>query len=120
MLTDKPIDTAQEEADEIPAAPLSGTRAQIVQRLQVGLAGLGAMVMVLGLASMVTNRANQSDEAAVPAAVPTVRPSQVSAPPIDPLAQAGVVPDIASEAAAEAQREEEERARDAAEAQQQP
>ncbi len=84
---EKPKDKASE------AAPLGGTRAEAMQRLQVGLTGLSAMILVIGLASVIGGQADIAEEAAVPDAAPTTEPT--AAPPQrDPLADAGVVPDI--------------------------
>ena len=76
-------------------APLAGTRAERIQRLQIGLIGISAMVLLLGLADIVTERAQQTQADAVPEAAPTVEPSE-TAPPRDPLADAGVVPELAT------------------------
>ncbi len=77
------------------AAP-SGTRRETVQRLQVGLSGLAAMILLVGLANIIQDRARVTEEMAVPEAAPTVEPV---APPVqrDPLADAGVVPDLPAE-----------------------
>jgi hypothetical protein len=96
MLKRRSPDIQDETEDYAPPPPPGGTRAQIVQRLQVGFAGLGTMIMVLGLASMVTNRANQADSSTVPDAMPAEIPRPAGDAPIDPLAEAGVVPDVAS------------------------
>ena len=74
-------------------APLAGTRAERLQRLQIGGFGILAMVLLVGLADAITNRAQQTEENAVPAAAPTVVSSEPAAPR-DPLADAGVVPDV--------------------------
>ena len=77
--------------------PLGGTRAEATQRLQIGLFGLGSMVLLIGLASIIGNQANLTRENAVPQAAPTTEP--IAPPPQrDPLADAGIVPDIAVEA----------------------
>ena len=77
------------------AAP-SSTRRETVQRLQVGLSGLAAMILLVGLANIIQDRARVTEEMAVPEAAPTVEPV---APPVqrDPLADAGVVPDLPAE-----------------------
>lgn len=80
-------------------APLAGTRAQAVQRLQVGLSLLLGVVLIVGLANVILERAKQSEEAAVPQAASTVAPSPESTAN-DPLADAGVVPDLPQEPAA--------------------
>ena len=74
-------------------APLGGTRAEATQRLQVGLSGIGAMILLVGLANIIQDRARVTQEASVPDAAPTTAP--VEPPPQrDPLADAGVVPDL--------------------------
>ena len=78
---------------ELPAAPLAGTHGQSVQRLQVGLFGLAAMVLLVALANIIRNNAAQNEATVVPEAAPTVV-AQKKAPVVsDPLADAGVVPD---------------------------
>lgn len=81
---------------EIAAAPLGGTRAQAMQRLQVGLSGLAAMVLLVGLANIIQDRARVAEESSVPEAAPTTEPTAQPAQS-DPLADAGVVPDIPAE-----------------------
>ncbi|MEL6878856.1 MAG: hypothetical protein AAGL68_12285, partial [Pseudomonadota bacterium] len=78
---------------ELAGVPFGGTRDEAMQRLQVGLSGLAAMVLLVGLASIIQGRALVSQETAVPEAAPTTEPSE-SAPLRDPLADAGVVPDL--------------------------
>lgn len=75
-------------------APLGGTRAEAIQRLQVGLSLLGGVILLVGLANVIEDRAKESDAARVPEAAATVtaEPSQGGNP--DPLADAGVVPDL--------------------------
>ncbi|MET4131059.1 hypothetical protein ABIE62_000167 [Porphyrobacter sp. MBR-155] len=77
-------------------APASQTRAEAIQRLQVGLFGIGAMVLLVGLASIIGSQADLADEAAVPDAAPTTEPSPAPSQ-ANPLADAGVVPDITLE-----------------------
>lgn len=89
-------DVQADASGEIAGAPLGGTREEAAQRLQVGLTGLAAMVLLVGLASIIQGRAAVSEETAVPEAAPTTEPSE--APPLrDPLADAGVVPDLPAE-----------------------
>ena len=78
------------------AAPLGGTRAEALQRLQVGLAGIGAMLLLVALANVIQNRARVTDEQAVPEAAPTTEPS-AEQKGNDPLADAGIVPDMPAE-----------------------
>ena len=79
--------------DATEVAPMGGTRAQATQRLQVGLSGIAAMILLVGLANVIQDRARVTEEASVPGAAPTTVPEE--APPLrDPLADAGVVPDL--------------------------
>lgn len=88
------VKEAQEGARE--GAPLGGTKAEATQRLQVGLAGVGSMVLLVGLASIIGNQADRTQDAAVPDAAPTTEP--VEAPPqTDPLADAGILPELPAE-----------------------
>ena len=63
-------------------------RAQAVQRLQSGLFGIAAIVMVVGLANIINDRARQADASARPQATA----SSSNAANSDPLADIGVVP----------------------------
>lgn len=69
-------------------------RAQSVQRLQVGLLGLAAMLLLVGLANIIMERARQADDAS---GVKTeeVANTGKTAPKNDPLADIGVVPSAA-------------------------
>jgi hypothetical protein len=92
----KPDKTASD--DDRAAAPLGGTRAQALHRLQVGLSLLIGIILIVGLANVIEQRAKQSDEAAVPQAAATVEPTAPDSPAVDPLADAGVVPDMPASA----------------------
>lgn len=74
-----------------------------MQRLRLGLAGLIGMVIIVGLATIIYERANESDAIAVPEAAPTTEPT-TAAPKNDPLADAGVVPDLPVEPTPDATR----------------
>lgn len=88
----------QDDTEEVEDTAPAGTRAQTVQRLQVGLSGLAAMVLLVGLANIIQDRARVAEEHSVPEAAPTVQPA--APPPLsDPLADAGVVPDLPAEPA---------------------
>lgn len=89
-----PRTEAEVEADAV--STVDEARAEAVQRLQVGLAGIGAMVLLVGLASAIGGQANRNDQLAVPEAAPTTEPSDAPAQ-ANPLADAGVVPDIQAE-----------------------
>ena len=81
------------------AAPLAGTRSRSVQRLQVGLFGLAAMILLVGLASVINSNAEQNEAGVVPEAEATIRAETATAANSDPLADAGVVTDMPSAAA---------------------
>ncbi|ANY20008.1 hypothetical protein A6F68_01492 [Tsuneonella dongtanensis] len=89
---------AQDRPDDTASSPLAGTRAQALQRLQVGISLLLGIVLIVGLANVIEERAKQSENAAVPEAAATVAPSP-TAMANDPLADAGVVPDLPAEGA---------------------
>lgn len=78
------------------AAPLAGSREDSMQRLRIGLGGIFGIVILLGLASLIFERANQIEATAVPEAAPTVEPS-APVPKSDPLADSGIVPDLPAE-----------------------
>lgn len=85
---------ASEPTDqEVIYASLAGTRAQSIQRLQIGLSGLAAMALLVGLATVIMDRARQTDAGAVPEAAATTATSDAQ-PVNDPLADAGVAPDV--------------------------
>ncbi len=77
----------------VPSAPLGGTRAEALRRLQMGALGVVVVLLLIGLASIIKDRATQTENTAVAGAAPTVVPSPSGAT-ADPLAEAGVVPDI--------------------------
>lgn len=82
-----------DEAGEMPSAA-PANRAEGIQRLQVGFLGMAAMVLLVGLASIIGSQADLADEAAVPDAAPTTEP------PVTGGGDAGdavVVPDIPAE-----------------------
>lgn len=84
-------------ASEVEEVSNAGeARAEAVQRLQVGLFGIGAMVLLVGLASIIGGQADMNDNLAVPEAAPTTEPKPKPAQ-ANPLADAGVVPDITDE-----------------------
>lgn len=67
-------------------------RAQAVRRIQIGLSGLAAMLLLVGLANIIMQRALESG----PARQPVPAASHSAAPKTDPLADIGVVPTAAS------------------------
>jgi hypothetical protein len=76
---------------------LSGTRAQAIQRLQIGLSGLAAMALLVGLATVIMDRARQTDASAVPEAASSTA-AETAPSANDALADAGVAPDVAAPA----------------------
>ncbi len=69
-------------------------RAQAVHRLQIGLFGLAAMLLIVGLANIIMDRAKLGDTGAAPRTAATTAS--------DPLADIGVVPAPDPSAAAQA------------------
>ena len=89
---------AEDESDiEADALVAGAKRAQALQRLQLGLFGLGAMVLLIGLANIIMNQAMEAEASMVPEAAPTVAPATTPTPASDPLADAGVGPDLPAE-----------------------
>ena len=86
-----------EAAEEARSVPLGGTRAEALQRLQVGGSLLIGIVLIVGLANVIEQRAKQSDQAVVPEAAATVAAMPEEPAAKDPLADAGVVPDLPAE-----------------------
>ncbi|MCR2834905.1 hypothetical protein [Parerythrobacter lacustris] len=85
----------QPREPEPSLAPLAARkRSETVHRLQIGLSGIAAMVLLVALADTILARADQSEASAVPEAAATVEPATGEAPKNDPLAEAGVVPDL--------------------------
>lgn len=80
-------------ASQVAPVPLAGTRGQAMQRLQVGLFGLAAMVLLVALANILMNSAEHNQATVVPDAAPTVAAQKAPAQASDPLAGAGVVPE---------------------------
>lgn len=81
--------------DDVSAAPLAGTRTQRIQRLQIGLLGLGSMVLLVGLANIILTSAQENQATAVSAEVlNSAATEDVPPPSTDPLADAGVVPEL--------------------------
>jgi hypothetical protein len=85
---------------ELPRAPLAGTNSQAIQRLQVGLFGLAAMVLLVALANIIMHNVEQNQATVVPEAAPTAAAEQGAGHASDPLAGAGVVPESPAEEAA--------------------
>lgn len=67
-------------------------RAQAVQRLQTGLFGLSAIVLIVGLANIINDRAKLFDSGVRPSPAVSASASPAAS---DPLADIGVVPSAA-------------------------
>jgi hypothetical protein len=65
-------------------------RQEGLQLVQVGLTGLAGIVLLVGLANIVIDKARMDDAALPPPVVPTLSANAVS--PKDPLAELGVQP----------------------------
>ncbi len=85
---------AQAEVDA--GIPANIARTEAIQRMQVGLFGIGTMVLLVGLASIIGSQADMAEQSAVPEAAPTTEPTTAPTQ-ANPLADAGVVPDIAAQ-----------------------
>ena len=72
-------------------APLAGRelRAQAVHRLQIGMSGLAAMLLLVGLANIIMERARLNEAASRPAAGVAAGKHDAGS---DPLADIGVAP----------------------------
>lgn len=77
---------------------LRDLRAHAVQRLQVGLFGLAAMLLLVGLANIIMDRARSVEESTGTASAATKQ----AEPKSDPLADIGVIPSPVPEKQAEA------------------
>lgn len=82
---------------EEAVVPLGGTRSQAAQRLQVGVFGLAIILLSISVTNVFLNRADLVEEEAVPEAAPTVAAEQEAPQQSDPLADAGVVPELPAE-----------------------
>lgn len=88
-----PVQQSRELGAGSEPSGLQGTRAQALQRLQVGVGGLAAMVLVVGLASTIMQQARQSDDPAAPTGVADQEKKKAG----DPLVDIGVVPELPNE-----------------------
>lgn len=78
-------------------AGLRDLRAQAVHRLQIGAVGLAAMLLLVGLANIIMDRAQLSEDAAksTPAsAAAAASPSASETAAKDPLVDMGVAPEL--------------------------
>jgi len=86
MATKPTIGSAGPELQDYLPPSARDLRAQAVHRLQMGLFGLAAMLLLVGLANIIMDRARQSDRAEFGS------PSSSVSPKSDPLADIGAVP----------------------------
>ena len=93
------VSLSTEAAQKLAPAPLSGTRGQAIQRLQVGLFGIASMVLLVGLANIIKTNVQQSEAQVVPEAAPTTADEEAGEPASDPLADAGIVPELSAKPA---------------------
>jgi hypothetical protein len=87
---DVSTDTSATTLPPLPAQGPRELRAQSIQRLQVGVFGLAAMLLLVGLANIITDRARLSESTG--GAQAAARASASSAGGTDPLADLGVIP----------------------------
>lgn len=95
MASQPPRSTANSLAGPQHFVPPSARelRAQSVQRLQTGLFGLAAVLLVVGLANIINDRARMTEDAGKSAT--TQAAEKASAGTSDPLVDIGVVPSAA-------------------------
>lgn len=82
---------AEPDATTDAPQPAPGRRTQALHRLQVGGLGLGFILLVVGIANAVIDRAQEVEQSAVPEAK-IASPEPGDSPASDPLAEIGVVP----------------------------
>lgn len=95
-MASEPASTVEPEIETSSAAQ-KRTRSEAIQRLQVGLSGLAAMLLLVSLANILLNRAKEAEKDAVPDAVSIVTSAPATSANKDPLVDAGVVPELPSE-----------------------
>ena len=86
-------------AAEAAAVPLGGTRSQAWHRLQIGVTGIVGIILMVALADTLREQADQTDAVTVPEATVAEPGEPKAAPQSDPLAGAGVVPDLPADPA---------------------
>ncbi|WP_230206717.1 hypothetical protein [Novosphingobium sp. Gsoil 351] len=97
--TTSPLPDPSQKALHFVPPTVRERRAQAVHRLQVGLFGLAGMLLLVGLANIIMDRAKISDDATAASSAAAVTAAKVSpegsaSPANDPLADIGVVPDM--------------------------
>lgn len=96
-----PLPESTQKAQHFVPPSVRERRAQAVHRLQFGLFGLAGMLLLVGLANIIMERAMTSDDATAASTAASVSAAKVSpdgaqSPANDPLADIGVVPDMPS------------------------
>lgn len=102
MASDPTLEDAT--AGENPVSPLGGTRAEAIQRLQVGLFGLAAMLLLISLASIILDRLKETESTVVQDTAVTDN-AQAAPTNKDPLVDAGVLPELPAQPAQETEPE---------------
>ena len=85
---------------EVQDDPNEAIGSDVMLRLRTGIGGVLAVILLVGIANVITDRALQNEETAVPQAAATVEPSETPGSN-DPLSDAGVVPDLPEQPEAE-------------------
>jgi hypothetical protein len=67
-------------------------RQEGLQRVQIGLTGLAGVILLVGLANIVIDKARQGDVVLPPPTVPTLNAANALSQPREPLAELGVAP----------------------------
>ena len=98
--TTLPLADPSQKALHFVPPTLRERRAQAVHRMQVGLFGLAGMLLLVGLANIIMERALLGDDATAASSAAAASAAKVSSegaaasPANDPLADIGVVPDM--------------------------
>ncbi|MBC2663970.1 hypothetical protein H7F51_00405 [Novosphingobium flavum] len=94
----RPNQSGRSAGPQLVVAPTQRElRSQAIHRLQMGLFGLAAMLLLVGLANIIMERARMA-ESTFPQAAGL--PTEAAAPKSDPLADMGVIPSPEAKATA--------------------
>lgn len=72
----------------------SPRRQEGLQRVQIGLTGLAGVILLVGLANIVIEKAKLGDSVQPPPTVPTLNNASALGQPKEPLAELGVTPSM--------------------------
>ncbi|MDF0544482.1 hypothetical protein PX699_19190 [Sphingobium sp. H39-3-25] len=72
----------------------SPRRQEGLQRVQIGLTGLAGVILLVGLANIVIDKAKLGDSVQPPPTVPTLDSANALGQPKEPLAELGVTPSM--------------------------